>query len=77
MGYRRIHVLLRREGWNVNVKRVRRLYKPEGLQMRLKPPRRQVMAKLRIDRRNATGPNQVWAMDSSMMSCLMADACGF
>ena len=35
------------EGWPVNVKRVRRFYKLEGLQMRLKPPRRRVMAKLR------------------------------
>ena len=56
-GYRRIHVLLRREGWHVNVKRVRRLYNLEGLQMRLKPP--PVMAKLRGDRSDTTGPNQV------------------
>jgi putative transposase len=42
---------------------VHRLYKLEGLQMRLKPPRRRVMAKLRDDRSNASGPNQVWAMD--------------
>jgi transposase len=62
-GYRRITVLLRREGWHVNVKRLHRLYRLEGLQMRLKPPRRRVMAKLRNDRSNATGPNQVWAMD--------------
>jgi len=62
-GYRRVHILLRREGWPVNVKRVRRLYNLEGLQMRHKSPRRRVMAKLRDDRSNATGPNQVWAMD--------------
>jgi putative transposase len=62
-GYRRIHILLQREGWEINVKRVRRLYNLEGLQMRLKPPRRRVMAKLRSDRSDATGPNQVWAMD--------------
>jgi putative transposase len=62
-GYRRITVLLRREGWRVNVKRVHRLYRLEGLQVRLKPPRRRVMAKLRDDRSNATAPNQVWAMD--------------
>ncbi len=62
-GYRRVHIVLRREGWPVNVKRVRRLYCLEGLQMRLKPPRRRVMAKLRSDRSDATGPNQVWAMD--------------
>jgi putative transposase len=43
----------------VNVKRVHRLYRLEGLQMRLKPPRRRVMAKLRDDRSNATGPNLV------------------
>ncbi len=29
-GYRRIHVLLRREGWKVNAKRVYRLYREEG-----------------------------------------------
>ena len=31
--------------------------------MRLKPPHRRMMAKLRDDRSNATGPNKVWAMD--------------
>lgn len=43
-GYRRIHVLLRCEGWAVNVKRVRRLYRMEGLNLRAKRPRRHVMA---------------------------------
>ena len=46
-GYHGIAVLLRREGWRVNVKRVHWLYRLEGLQIRLKPPRRRVMAKLR------------------------------
>jgi transposase InsO family protein len=32
-GYRRIHVLLRREGWRVNAKRVWRLYREMGLQL--------------------------------------------
>jgi len=42
-GYRRIHVLLRREGWPVNAKRVYRLYREMGLQLRNKsaPPSRQ------------------------------------
>ena len=62
-GSRRIHVLLRREGWMVNPKRVHRLCRLEGLRMRHKPPRRRVMAKLREDRAPATAPNQVWAMD--------------
>src|SRR5262249_7633924 len=33
-GYRRIHVLLRREGWQVNPKRVYRMYREMGLQSR-------------------------------------------
>jgi transposase InsO family protein len=41
-GYRRLYVLLRREGWRVNHKRVYRLYRDEGLAMRKKPPRRRV-----------------------------------
>lgn len=61
--YRRIRILPKREGRAVNVKRVRRLLDLEGLRMRLKPPRRRVMAKLRGDRGDATGPNQVRAMD--------------
>ena len=62
-GYRRIHVLLRREGWPVNVKRVCRLYREQGLQLRNKSPKRRVKAKLREDRSPATEVNQVWAMD--------------
>ena len=62
-GYRRIHVLLRREGWQVNVKRVCRLYREQGLQLRNKSPKRRVKAKLRENRSPATGANQVWAMD--------------
>jgi putative transposase len=61
-GYRRIHVLLGREGWLVNVKRVYRLYRAMGLQLRNKSPKR-VKAQLREDRSAATAANQVWAMD--------------
>ena len=39
-GYRRLHVLLRREGWPVNHKRTHRLYAEEGLAIRSKLPRR-------------------------------------
>lgn len=35
-GYRRLHILLWREGWNVNHKRIYRLYREEGLGMRSK-----------------------------------------
>jgi len=33
-GYRRIHVLLQREGWPVNIKWVHQLYREEGLSLR-------------------------------------------
>jgi putative transposase len=33
-GYRRLTVLLRREGWQVNAKRIYRLYTDEGLTAR-------------------------------------------
>ena len=33
-GYRRITVLLKREGWSVGKKRVYRIYKAEGLEVR-------------------------------------------
>jgi len=62
-GYRRVHVLLKREGWAINVKRVRRIYSGLGLQLRNKTPRRRIKAKLRDDRAPATGTHDVWAMD--------------
>jgi putative transposase len=62
-GYRRIHVLLLREGWKVNHKRVYRLYKLEGLMMRPKRPRRHVSACRRMIRATATHPNESWSMD--------------
>lgn len=62
-GYRRVHVLLRREGWPVNHKKTRRIYRELGMQLRNKTPKRRVKAKLREDRTDATHSNQIWAMD--------------
>jgi putative transposase len=62
-GYRCVHVLLRREGWGINQKKTRRVYRELGLQLRNKTPKRRVKAKLREDRRNATRPDETWAMD--------------
>ena len=62
-GYLRIHVLLQREGWKVNRKRVYRLYREEGLTMRNKRPRRHVTACRRMDRPAATELNDGWSMD--------------
>lgn len=39
-GYERIHVLLQREGWQINVKRLHRLYCLEGLQVRMRRRRK-------------------------------------
>jgi putative transposase len=62
-GYRRVHYVLCREGWEVNVKKVYRIYREMGLQLRNKTPKRRVKAKLREDRSDAVRPNDVWAMD--------------
>jgi putative transposase len=62
-GYRRIHVLLRREGWRHGQKKTRRIYRELGLQLRNKTPKRRVKAQLRDDRRPATRSNETWAMD--------------
>jgi hypothetical protein len=62
-GYRRVHVLLRREGWEINVKRTHRIYNELGLQLRNKTPKRRVKAKLREDRCAAPRVNDVLVMD--------------
>jgi len=62
-GYRRVQVLLRREGWKVNAKRTYRLYREEGLCLRLKRPKRRRSAARRQETVAATGANQLWAMD--------------
>lgn len=62
-GMRRIYVLLRREGWKVNHKRVHRLYTLSGLNLRSKRPRRRKAAATRLERPQLTQPNQSWSMD--------------
>lgn len=62
-GYRRVHVVLRREGWRDNIKRVYRLYQQEGLSLRLKRPKRNKSARLRQPKQLVTAMNQIWSMD--------------
>jgi len=62
-GYWRIYTLLRREGWRVNHKRVYRLYKLEGLNLRSKRPRRNRAAAHRLERLDEVRPHQAWSMD--------------
>ena len=61
-GYRRLTVLLKREGWRVNAKRVYRLYGDEGLTVRTKP-RKKLASRARVPLPAPTRPNERWSMD--------------
>lgn len=61
-GYRRLHVLLTREGFVVNHKRVYRLYREEGLSVR-KRKRKRVSRGERQPILAPSGPDQVWSLD--------------
>jgi putative transposase len=63
-GYRRLQVLLVREGWQVNHKRVYRLYVEEKLGLRRKRGRRRrAPGAARVVLAPPTEPDQVWTMD--------------
>ncbi len=62
-GYERLHILLTREGWRVGRNRVHRLYKLEGLQVRMRVRRRKRISLHRGPVPVATGGGQYWAMD--------------
>jgi putative transposase len=62
-GYRRITRLLHSEGWLINVKRVHRIWKEEGLGLRSGRPKRQKYASTGEVIRRAEYPNHVWAWD--------------
>jgi len=68
-GYRRVHVLLKREGWQINHKRVYRLYKLEGLGMRTKRHHRHVTGCRRMERVDATHPNECWSTCCLKINC--------
>ncbi len=61
-GYRRLGVLLRREGMVVNHKRVYRLYREEGLSLRRRK-RKRLTSEGRGPGEPASGPDQVWSLD--------------
>ncbi len=62
-GFWRLFVLLRREGFTDNHKRVYRVYKEEGLNLRSKRPRRSRSAAHRLERLDTPTINQVWSID--------------
>ena len=73
-GYRRLAVLLRREGWRVNTKRVYRIYAEEGLTVRTKQ-RKKVARRQRVPAPLPTRANQCWSMD--FVSDKLADGRGY
>jgi putative transposase len=60
-GYRRLHWLLRREGWAVNRKCVQRVYREEGLSVKRRPRKR--VSVPRVPRTTPTRANERWSMD--------------
>jgi putative transposase len=62
-GYRKIRVLLNREGWAVGKKLVYRLYREEGLMLHHRVPRRRKSTALRWTRPKSGKPNEVWTLD--------------
>lgn len=61
-GYRRIWAVLRRKGWEVNVKRVHRIWKEEGLGLPKKRPKRRRQVKGEVLQK-AERKDQVWSWD--------------
>ena len=61
-GYRRLALLLRRDGWPVNLKRVLRVYRAAGLRLRKRRRRKQVSTP-RVPRPVHDGPNTQWTLD--------------
>lgn len=61
-GYRRLHVLLKREGLQINHKKVYRIYCQENLQIRKRKSRKKVPSS-RGSLQKSTRPNEHWALD--------------
>jgi putative transposase len=61
-GYRRLHILLRREGIVMNHKKLRRLYREERLQVRRRSGRKRAVG-TRTPMALPQGPNQRWSLD--------------
>ena len=62
-GYRKIRVLLNREGWSVGKKLVYRIYREEGLGLRRRRKSRRIASVHNRQKPRAEAPNQVWSLD--------------
>jgi len=69
-GYRRLHILLRREGLRMNQKKLRRLYREEKLQVRRRGGRKRALG-TRAPLAIPQGANQRWSLDfvSDQLGC--------
>jgi len=69
-GYRRLHILLKREGWHVNWKKLYRIYRDEGLTVRKRGGRKRAVG-TRTPMAIPQGPSQRWSLDfvSDSLSC--------
>ncbi|HEX4650509.1 MAG TPA: IS3 family transposase [Granulicella sp.] len=69
-GYRRLHILLRREGLRLNHKRLFRLYREERLGVRKRGGRKRALGS-RAPMALPQGPNQRWSLDfvSDALAC--------
>lgn len=61
-GYRRLHQMMLREGCDVSLKKVRRLYTQEMLQVRKRKGRKKAQG-MRVPAPIPQGPNQRWSLD--------------
>lgn len=61
-GYRRLHILLRREGFTMNRKKTQRLYREEGLTVRKRKARKRAVGS-RIAMPAPTCADQRWSLD--------------
>jgi len=61
-GYRRLHILLKREGFVINHKRTERIYREEGLNLKNRKRKRR-RSDIRLILPEVRNVNHIWAMD--------------
>jgi putative transposase len=64
-GQYRLYIMLRREGWSINHKKVERIYREEGLQVRRRK-RKKIVSAVRVPLPVPSRPHQHWSMDFLM-----------
>jgi putative transposase len=62
-GWKTAHTILLREGWSINRKRTRRIWRQEGLRRPVRTRKRRRLSTGQATRLRANRPNEVWAVD--------------